>query len=384
MLEDFIHKVVAKIVKQFGSLPCSFRLHTPEGKTILAGEGEPEFDLYIRNKKGASALMSFNKLLMAEAYIQGHLDLEGDVIKACSLERVYEEKSWWIQIWRHLQPFLMGRDKLNPQWIAKHYDSGNVQLFATDQDYNTYTPGIYSHDGDTLEAGAKRKLESAFNSLELKPNDRLLEIGCGWGGMLRYSADKGVQVTGITLSKDQAAYCGKLIKENQLSAEVLYQDFFTYRPQEKYDALSMMGVIEDLSEYPKVMAQIATLVKPGGKVYLDFACDTVLGGTNSFITKYIWPGKFRLVNITQFIEAVRSSLFEIVTIHNDRYNYYYWSKGVHERWREKKEEILEETNEELWRTYDALFATTAAIMVRPQYDNTALRVVLEFPEDRVF
>ena len=116
-----------------------------------------------------------------------------------------EDNNWWIRIWRHLQPLLMGREKLNPQWIAKHYDSGNIQLFAADQDYNTYTPGIYTHDGDTLEAGAERKLEFAFNNLELKTNDRLLEIGCGWGGMMRYCARRGVIVTGITLSKNQKA-----------------------------------------------------------------------------------------------------------------------------------------------------------------------------------
>jgi len=381
---NMIEKTVSRVLEKFGSLPYPFRVHTLDRETIPVGEGEPVFDIHIRNERGLSALTSLNKLLIVEAYIQGHLDFEGDLVKASALSIMLEDNNWWIRIWRHLQPLLMGREKLNPQWIAKHYDSGNIQLFAADQDYNTYTPGIYTHDGDTLEAGAERKLEFAFNNLELKTNDGLLEIGCGWGGMMRYCARRGVIVTGITLSENQKAYCEKLIEENQLIAEVHYQDFFTYRPEEKYDALSIMGVIEDLSDYPRVMKQIATFIKPGGKVYLDFASATALGGTSSFITKYVWPGKFRLVDMTQFIEAVRSSLFEIVAIHNDRYNYYYWSKGVYERWREKKDEILKVTNDQLWRTFDALFASVAAVMIRPQYDITAYRVVLEFPKDRVF
>lgn len=378
-----INNMISQLLSEFGTVPYACMVHTQDGEEIHVGEGEPSFHIYIRNKDGLSALTSFNKLFIVEAYIKGDLDVEGDLVKMMAFEEVLEDRNFWIKAWRHLQPLLMSRKKLNPKWIAKHYDSGNIQLMATDRDYNTYTPGIYIHDDDTLEVGAERKLEFAFKKLELKPGDHLLEIGCGWGGMVRYCARKGVKVTGITLSNNQKEYCEKLITDNNLNAEVIYQDFFTYHPEKKYDALSLMGVIEDLSDYPKVMQHLATLIKPGGKVYFDFASDSMLWGTNSFITKHIWPGKFRLVNMTQFVDAIRCSIFEIDAIHNDRYNYYLWSKGVYERWRKKKDEICKQTNDQLWRTFDILYASTTSIMIRPHYDWTAYRVVLEYPEDRI-
>jgi cyclopropane-fatty-acyl-phospholipid synthase len=376
-------KMATQLTSKPGSVPYPALVHVYDGEEILLGEGKPAFHLYIRNKNGVKALASFNKLFVLEAYIKGDLEVEGDLIKMMAYEEMLEDNNIWIKLWRHLQPLLMGRKKLNPKWIAKHYDSGNIQLMAADRDYNTYTPGIYAHDEDTLEAGAERKLEFAFNQLGLQSGDHLLEIGCGWGGMTRYCARRGVKVTGITLSKHQQAYCEQLIKDNNFDAKAIYQDFFTYRPDEKYDALSMMGVIEDLSEYPKVMRHLAPLIKPGSKVYLDFASDSMLYGTSSFITKYIWPGKFRLVNMTQFVEAVRDSQFEIDSIYNDRHNYYLWSKGVYDRWRENKEEIVKRSSVELWRIYEVLFASTAGIMIRPHYDWTAFRVVLEYPKDRI-
>jgi hypothetical protein len=88
--------------------------------------------------------------------------------------------------------------------------------------------------------------------------------------MLRYAARRGVRVTGVTLSRDQKAHVDALIAREELPAEVKYQDFFTFEPGVRFDAVSMMGVIEDLSDYRRVMRRLSGLVKPGRRVYLDF------------------------------------------------------------------------------------------------------------------
>lgn len=62
-------------------------------------------------------------------------------------------------------------------------------------------------------------------------------------------------------------------------------------------AISMMGVIEDLSDYPRVLERLAELVKPGGRIYLDYTSGKVQFGTSSFITKYVWPGTFQLAGV---------------------------------------------------------------------------------------
>jgi len=380
-LKYLLNNLVSKFISKHGISPVAFVVHTPAGKAIPIGEN-PIFEVYLRNQAGLKAFKSLNKLKLAEAYLNADIDVEGDFIKAISFESsLFSDRNIWLKTWRHLKPRLVGREKCNPDWIAKHYDSNNIQLFATDFDYNTYTPGIYKNDEDSLEVGAERKLAFAFQSLKLKPNYSVLDIGSGWGGFLRYAARRNVQVTGITLSHHQKQYVENLIKENNFNAQVIYQDFFSFQPPQKYDGISMMGVIEDLSDYPKVIKTISNWIKPGGRIYLDFAAKNNSLDTVSFITKYVWPGAFRLVVMPEFVDAVRNSPFEIVGIHNDRRNYYLWSKGVKERWEHKKAEIVKHSNEKLWRTFELLFAGTASFMENPNYHATAYRVVLEFPAD---
>lgn len=161
----------------------------------------------------------------------------------------------------------------------------NIQLIVTDREYKTYTPGIYDGDSDTLEDGADRKLGFAFESLNLKAGERALDIGCGWGGFLRYCARRNVRVTGITLSKDQLKFARDRIGEEGIDGEALYQDFFTYEPAEPFDGISMMGVMEDLSDYARIMKRLPRLLKPGGRVYLDLAASKEPDPTASFIAK---------------------------------------------------------------------------------------------------
>jgi cyclopropane-fatty-acyl-phospholipid synthase len=111
--------------------------------------------------------------------LAGELDIEGDLIAATRYQEVLSDRHPALQVWRRLHPVLVGRERVNPGWIAHHYDAANAQLYAADRDYNTYTPGIYHSDADSLEVGAERKLAAAFEGLQLEPGDHLLEVGSG-------------------------------------------------------------------------------------------------------------------------------------------------------------------------------------------------------------
>src|SRR5687767_5303372 len=154
------------------NFPSAFRVHTPGGGTMAIGNGAPEFEVYIHNDRGVRALQSASELRIADAYIRGDIDIEGDVVKAMWLRNFLSDRNIWLKLWRRLQPLIFGREKLNPEWIAKHYDSNNVQLLAVDRDYYAYTPGIYLTDDDTLEESSLRKYEFAWESLRLQPGHR--------------------------------------------------------------------------------------------------------------------------------------------------------------------------------------------------------------------
>jgi cyclopropane-fatty-acyl-phospholipid synthase len=370
-----------KLARRFraaGPLPCAFRLRAP-GQVATVGEGEPAFEVVIHSHDGLRALLSLSELRIASAYIRGELDIEGDYVRAMWLRDVLDDGNLWLKTWRWLQPMFLGRERLNPEWIAKHYDAGNIQLFATDTEYHAYTPGIYVGDDDTLEESTERKYQAAFDALRLGEGSELLEIGCGWGGMTRFCASRGVRVTGITLSRDQQRYTAELIATRELSATALYQDFFTFQPGKRFDAISCMGVIEDLSDYPRVMARFAELLAPGGRAYLDFAAGKVPFGTSSFVTKHVWPGTFRMVYMPELMAAVDRSPLQLVELHNDRRNYYLWTRNGNRRWVENADAVIAQAGVETYRLFRVLFMGTAGVMSNPSQRVTAYRLVLELP-----
>ena len=250
-------------------VPLAVRL--PGGGLETFGVGEPVLVVEVANERGLAAVCSLEELKLVEAYMRGDIDMEGDLFAAMDVRDVLSDRQVLVKAWTFIQPVLFGRKRLNPQWIAQHYDSENMQLFATDEAYQVYTPGVYLSEDDSLEKGAERKLEYAFRSLQLSPGDSLLDVGCGWGGFLRYCAGREVVATGISLSRHQLDFARAKLEEDGLDATLLYQDFFTYEPRSPFDAISLMGSIEDLADYGQVMRRLAAWLRPGGRIYLDFA-----------------------------------------------------------------------------------------------------------------
>jgi cyclopropane-fatty-acyl-phospholipid synthase len=364
-----------------GRLGIPFCMVRTDGSQKCYGDGPEQFRVILHTARAQRALTRFDALSIADSYMEGEMTISGDLFAAMRYQEYLGDQHPVIRLMSRLEPILVGRELLNPRWIQLHYDARNAQLLATDANYHTYTPGYYSSDSDSLDSGAERKLGDAFQFLRLNPGDRLLEVGCGWGGMLRYAGRRGVHVTGITLSQHQKEFCEALCRSERLDADVLYQDFFTYQPAERYDGISLMGVMEDLSDYRRVLRRLAAWVKPGGRVYFDFAAARERFGTHSFITTYIWPGTFRMVFMPEFIEAVRESPFELQEVLNDRRNYHLWMHKVSERWIEQREAAIRDHGERVYRMFLLLWVSIAVSMDRPSHSATAYRVVLELPED---
>ena len=375
-MSDNFENFVSKVQTRARPGVTTWAITGPSGETARIGTGEPAFEVAVKNEAGLAAAESFSELAIAEAYINGDLDFGGDFLQVMELRHLLQDRKWTLTLWAHLQPLLIGRKKLNPKWIAKHYDTKNVQVVALDRDYAVYTPGIYAGDDDSLEVGSARKLEYAFSSLGLKEGATLLDVGCGWGGFVRYCARRGVQVTGITLSHHQLEYTKARLAEDGLEGTVLYQDFFTFEPGQRYDAISMMGVMEDLSDYDVVMRRLRGLLAPNGRMYCDFASANRRYGIASIVTKHIWPGKFRMVYMPQFTRAAAAAGFDIIEMENDRHNYHLWTKKVHERWVERRDEALAIVDEPTWRLHRLLQAGVSHSMGPTATTDTAYRVVL--------
>jgi cyclopropane-fatty-acyl-phospholipid synthase len=279
-----------RVSRRLAAVPVPLAVRMPDGALERFGGGDPVLVVEVANERGLAAVCSLEELKLVEAYMRGDLDLQGDLFAAMDARDVLSDRQLLVKAWTFIQPALFGRRRLNPKWIAKHYDSENMQLFATDRAYQVYTPGVYLTEDDSLEEGAERKLEYAFRSLHLMPGDSLLDVGCGWGGFVRYCAGREVDVTGISLSRHQLDFARARLEEDGLDATLLYQDFFSFEPRARFDAISLMGSIEDLADYGQVMRRLAAWLRPGGRIYMDFASVDRPFGIASFVSKYVWPG----------------------------------------------------------------------------------------------
>jgi cyclopropane-fatty-acyl-phospholipid synthase len=181
--------------------------------------------------------------------------------------------------------------------IAAHYDLGNDFYSSWLDDTMTYSSAHFSSVGDTLEQAQLRKIHSLLDRLELKPGERLLEIGCGWGTLAIEAAKRGVSVVGLTLSKEQKSWAERKISEAGLGdrVEIRLQD---YRDtDEEFDAVASVEMVEAVGRrwWRAYLDCVARNLKPAGRAALqyisinDHLFDRYAHNAD-FIQTYIFPG----------------------------------------------------------------------------------------------
>ena len=182
------------------------------------------------------------------------------------------------------------------QNIAAHYDLGNDFYAAWLDDSMTYSAARFAA-GDNLETAQQRKVAALLDRLDLRPGQRLLEIGCGWGGLAIEAAQRGVTVVGLTLSAEQKGFAEAQISDAQLSdrIEIRLQDYRAIA--EQFDAIASVEMVEAVGQryWPNYLDCIARNLKSGGKAALQFiSIDHRLfdryAANADFIQAYIFPG----------------------------------------------------------------------------------------------
>ena len=151
--------------------------------------------------------------------------------------------------------------------IAHHYDLSN-EFYALFLDPEmVYTCAWYRDPAVELAQAQKDKLELVCRKLDLQPGDRLLDIGCGWGSLARYAArTRGVEVLGVTLSRQQAVFAQQRIREESLekTCKVEYRDYRTLGRARKFDKIAAIGIIEHIGRenFPTYFKQVHALLEP--------------------------------------------------------------------------------------------------------------------------
>ena len=288
---------------EIGTITCSL----PDGRSFVAKGPRPgpEGHIHIHNPQLFARIVRDGDLGFLEAYLDGWWDtpdlqalmdvamLNNDQIghsfPGIGLVRAYERVRHW------LRPNTRRGARRN---IAHHYDLGNEFYRLWLDPSMTYSSALFSGQGETLEQAQRNKYASICDRMRLKPGEHVLEIGCGWGGFAEFAArERGVRVTGLTLSREQHDFARRRLFDAGLAdlADIVIRD---YRDEEGvYDGVASIEMFEAVGEryWPTFFRTVFKGLRPGGSASIqmitiaDNLFETYRRSTD-FIQKYIFPG----------------------------------------------------------------------------------------------
>lgn len=244
--------------------------------------------------------------------------------------------------------------------ISSHYDVGNDFYELVLGDSMTYTCACYPNEDATLDEAQENKLRLVFEKLQLKEGDRLLDVGCGWGTMVRYAARHGVKALGVVLSKEQAEWAQAAIEREGLSdlAEVRYQDYRDVTETD-FDAISAIGLLEHIGvkNYDFFFTFLRDKLRPGG-LMLNHCITTNNNRTSErggFVDRYVFPDG-ELTGSGRITMAMQDAGLEVLHTENLRVHYARtlsdWCENLRANW-DQAVELVGEQTARLWGMYMA-------------------------------
>jgi cyclopropane-fatty-acyl-phospholipid synthase len=357
------------------------------------GPEDSPYRLHLANERGLTYLLTApGDLGFARAYVAGDLELHGvhpgDPYEALTLlqsglgfrrpragELVSLLRSVGLSRLRPVAPppqetpsrlrrtvegvrHSLGRDA---EAIQHHYDVSNAFYEMVLGPSMTYTCAVFPTDESTLEEAQTEKYDLVARKLDLRPGQRLLDLGCGWGGMVRHAArEYGVHALGVTLSREQATWAGQRIKEDRLDhlAEVRHMDY-RHVTERDFDAISSIGLTEHIGvkNYPAYFAFIEDRLRPQGRLlnHCITRSDNRFRETGAFLDRYVFPDG-ELTGSGTIIKEVQDAGLEVQHEENIRVHYAKtltgWCRNLVDNWDACVEEVGEGTAR-VWGLYMA-------------------------------
>ena len=389
--------VLNRVLARYG--PRDFAIRLWDGTLVPADPGmDARFTLVLK-QPGALRRMMLppNELALGETYLDDDWDLEGDILAAMRLGDVFEDVALGVGDLVGLARQLMslpkergmdGHDGTGRQRadlagsehskerdrkaITYHYDVGNdfFKLFLDKR--MVYSCAYFPTGGEDLDTAQEAKLDHTCRKLRLKPGERLLDIGCGWGAMIIHAAERyGVQATGITLSQNQADLANQRIAAAGLSdrCRAVVMDYRDVAAKGPFDKIVSVGMVEHVgkAKLPTYFESAWRALKPGG-LFLNHGITSAArdkGSSNpldryvfqkgAFIRKYVFPDG-ELIPLGEMDVIAERAGFEVRDVESLREHYALTLKHWVERLEAHQEEARQQVDERtyrVWRLYMA-------------------------------
>ena len=364
--------------------PRDFTVCLWDGSQWPAEANSPRFKLVSNHPDVLRRMLRDTKtdLAISEAYIRGNLDVEGDLEAAMPVAYHLMSRRWPLSArlrvgWKLFRRPVGGRPRPNErqparlhgklhsierdrQAVTYHYNVPN-DFYALWLDQRmVYSCAYFETTDEELDTAQERKLDYLCRKLRLRPGERLLDMGCGWGGLVIYAAQRyGVEALGITLSQNQAMLANERIAQAGLQdrCRVEVRDYRELNDTKGFDKLVSVGMFEHVGEsrLPLYFRHAWQLLRPGG-IFLNHgiaqrATPRPKGPT--FFGRYVFPDG-ELVPVSTTLRFAEEAAFEVRDVESLREHYTltlrHWARRL-ELHRDQASRAVDETTYRIWRLF---------------------------------
>ncbi|MGP3779158.1 class I SAM-dependent methyltransferase [Halanaerobium saccharolyticum] len=326
-------------------------------------KSKPAFKIIFSEKLSLNEIRKSPQLKLAEAYMEEKINFEGDIKKLIETagDNVFELMEE-IKKYKVDQPLnFQTSDSLaeEEEGVRKHYDLGNDFFKLWQDETMTYSCAYFKDENDELKKAQLQKLDHVLKKLNLKPGERLLDIGCGWGSLALRAAEKyGVGVMGITLSKEQEIEAKKRAAEAGLAdkIEIRRQDYRRLAEEEqKFDKIVSVGMFEHVGKdnIPQYFEAVDKMLKNRGLSLLHSITHLKEKPTHPWLQKYIFPWGY-IPSLREIVWELPEKNFHLVDVEDIGYHY----SLTAERWLDNYEEVSQAVKEKfddhfyrMWQTF---------------------------------
>jgi cyclopropane-fatty-acyl-phospholipid synthase len=357
----YLARFLEKIIKKDG-----FVLIDANSNKYIIGKPKKEnaITLKLLDKKLHYKLLFYPDLYFGEAYTDGSLRIENGTLSDFLEIFIKSVGRSQINIFSKLLNKLRGSYRFFTNYnfvekskknIAHHYDISEslYELFLDPK--RQYSCAYFKDENDSLEEAQNNKIDHIIKKLNLKPNQRILDIGSGWGSLAIEIAKKTqCEVVGITLSENQLEYSNKKAKDMNLENQVEFRLIDYRQMEEKFDRIVSVGMFEHVGRkfYKKYFKQLSNLLNDDGVALIH-----TIGSVNPprdpqpWITKYIFPGGYT-PSLSELVNPIEKSGLIISDLEVLRLHYSLTLRHWKERFLSKKEKILEMFDEKFFRIWE--------------------------------
>lgn len=337
----------------------SFSIKFWDEEEIIIGDSYPEFKINIKSPLNDVELLKSTSLCLGEAYMNGDIEIEGDLYVALDAILGQMDK-FSTQVDKLPKIFNTSKGKKKQkEEVSSHYDLGNEFYSLWLDDTMSYSCAYFQSEKNTLYEAQINKIHHILNKLNLKEGMKLLDIGCGWGYLLIEAAKKyKIKGLGITLSEEQYKKFDERIREEGLE-DYLEVKLMDYRDLEKsglsFDRVVSVGMLEHVERenYNLFFKNIDSILIKGGVCLLHYISSLKESNGDAWTKKYIFPGGI-IPSLREIISLAGEHKYHTIDVENLRLHYKMtlleWYKNF-ENNIDEVEKLFDEKFIRMWRIY---------------------------------